>query len=81
LKESFAHLTHLEQVKQGLPSLEIDEMNSGNYYINLHIVTGRKPAQPRAGDLLLDGTRQGMIEPRYNGTTSAIEKISNSWTR
>jgi hypothetical protein len=38
-------------------------MMSGEYYLNLHIVTGRKPLQARAGDLLPDGTRQPMVDP------------------
>jgi hypothetical protein len=53
----------MQQIANSLPQLEIAEMGSGRYFINLHIVTGRKPLQPRPGDLLLDGSRQGMDDP------------------
>lgn len=53
------------QLETEFPISEADRvaMESGKYFLNLHIVTGRKPLQPRPGDLLIDGTRQGMDDP------------------
>lgn len=48
-----------------LPEIELDELHSGNFYLNLHVVTARKPKFPRPGDLLMDGTRQEMTPFKY----------------
>ncbi|KAF4635743.1 hypothetical protein G7Y89_g2346 [Cudoniella acicularis] len=54
------------KLKAGLPALEIEEIKSGLYHLNLHIVTGRKLPKPYTGDLLADGTRQEMSPPTYD---------------
>ncbi|KAG9237287.1 hypothetical protein BJ875DRAFT_370352 [Amylocarpus encephaloides] len=56
----------IPKLKSVLPEVEIDEIKSGVYYLNFHIVTGRKPPYPRTGDLLPDGTRYGMTPSTYN---------------
>lgn len=48
-----------------LPDINLEDINSGNFYLNLHIVTARKPKFPRPGDLLTDGTRQEMTDVKY----------------
>lgn len=44
---------------------DMNDLNFGNFYLNLHIVTARKPKFPRPGDLLMDGTRQEMAQFKY----------------
>ena len=56
--------TNVTQLKEGLPEIEIEAIDSGLYYINLHIITGRKPLNHRLGDLLPDGTRQEMTDSK-----------------
>jgi len=55
------------------------ELEIGSYYPNLHIVTGRKPAYPRPGDLLGDATRQDMTAFKYDAMARNDAKLS--WTR
>jgi hypothetical protein len=55
-------------------------MESGSYYLNLHIVTGYKPHKPRPGDLLMDGTRQGMSESTYDAMARA-DAGTSQWKR
>jgi len=64
-----------------LPKLEIEKIESGDYYLNLHIVTGRKPQNPRAGDLLLDGSRQEMTQSTYDAMARFSTLKGNQWTR
>jgi hypothetical protein len=56
------------------------ELESGSYYMNLHIVTGRKPHSPRPGDLLQDGTRQDMTASKYDAMARNDAKFSQ-WKR
>jgi hypothetical protein len=70
-----------EQVGRTLPQLELDAMQSGSYYMNLHIITGRKPRQPRPGDLLLDGTRQEMTTATYDAMARFTDIHSTQWKR
>jgi hypothetical protein len=71
----------LLQLKDALPQVEVHEIESGAYYLNLHIVTGRKPQSLRAGDLLPDGSRQEMTEWKYNAMARFADSTSNKWTR
>jgi hypothetical protein len=61
--------------------IEKDAIKSGDYYLNLHIVTGRKPCHPRAGDLLLSGSRQEMTASKYEAMARTEEPRSNQWKR
>jgi hypothetical protein len=54
-------------------------LGSGSYYLNLHIVAGNKPAFPRPGDLLKDGTRQDMTAAKYNAMAHINSKMA--WKR
>jgi hypothetical protein len=73
----------LEQLLQTLPKLELEALESGTYFLNLHIVTGRKPRQPRLGDLLLDGSRQEMTESMYDAMArhGNVKEQRNQWER
>ncbi|KAH8598104.1 hypothetical protein B0O99DRAFT_54545 [Bisporella sp. PMI_857] len=73
----------IPELKEVLPSIEVDEISSGKYYVNLYIVTGRKPLEPRAGHLLLDGSRQEMTESKYSAMARAFDghDKSNHWQR
>jgi len=62
-----------------LPKVEMVELESGSYYLNLHIMTGRKPAYPRPGDLLGDGTRQDMTASKYDAMARNDAELS--WKR
>ena len=72
------------QLREELPQMEMMAIDSGAYCLNLHIVTCRKPAIPRPGDLLKDGTRQDMTRSKldtmghYNGK-DAKWKRSAAW--
>jgi hypothetical protein len=67
------------QLLKELPKVEMAELESGSYYLNLHIVTGRTPAYPRPGDLLGDGTRQDMTASKYGAMARNDAKLS--WKR
>jgi hypothetical protein len=71
----------IPQLRDSLPEVEIDALKSGLYHINLHIVTGRKPAMPRAGDLLLDGSRQEMTDSKYEEMQRRSASLANQWIR
>jgi len=71
----------IPQLKNNLPKVEVEELKSGIYHINLHIVTGRKPATPRAGDLLADGSRQEMTDMKYEAMQRRVTSVANQWTR
>ncbi|KAG0648420.1 hypothetical protein D0Z07_5263 [Hyphodiscus hymeniophilus] len=68
-------------LKTALPAIETEAIESGEYYLNLHIVTGRKPGHPRAGDLLLNGTRQEMTNSKYEAMARTEDPKSNQWKR
>lgn len=70
-----------KQLAKELPKIEADAIESGFYYFNLHIVTGRKPKYPRPGDLLLDGTRQEMTTSKYDAMAKLNDAKSNQWKR
>lgn len=59
----------------------MEAIESGAYYLNLHIVTGRKACIPRAGDLLLNGTRQEMTALKYEAMARTEAPKSNQWKR
>jgi hypothetical protein len=69
----------MDQLLKELPKVEMVELESGSYYLNLHIVTGRKPAYPRPGDLLGDGTRQDMTASKYDAMARNDAELS--WKR
>ncbi|KAM0144045.1 hypothetical protein ACHAO1_000324 [Botrytis cinerea] len=70
LKDFILYQVELEndipQLRERLLPVEVEEIESGNYYLTLHIVTARKPRCPRAGDLLLNGTREEMTDMKYD---------------
>jgi hypothetical protein len=70
------------QLKENLPVLEVDAVESGKFYINLHIVTGRKPSNLRTGDLLSDGTRQATKGSKHNAEEATMGELrTNKWIR
>ncbi len=69
----------MPQLRDELPEVEIAELENGSYFLNVHIVTGRKPALPRPGDLLKDGTRQYMTASKYDAMARNDAKLS--WKR
>ena len=56
-------------------------MEDGKFYLNLHIVTGRKPKDPRPGDLLVNGDRKEMTQGVYNAMARFQEVKSSQWER
>ena len=59
----------------------MEAIESGDYYLNLHIATGRKAYIPRAGDLLLNGTRQEMTALKYEAMARTEAPKPNHWKR
>lgn len=57
------------------------DLTSGEYFLNLHICSGRKPLEVRQGDLLSDGTRKEMSTARYNAMARTNHAASNQWKR
>ncbi|APA08227.1 predicted protein [Sclerotinia sclerotiorum 1980 UF-70] len=75
-------IVHRLPLRERLLPVEIEEIESGNYYLTLHIVTARKPRSPRAGDLLMDGTRQEMTDIKYDQMARGNElKNQAGWKR
>ncbi|KAM3080910.1 hypothetical protein ACMFMF_002827 [Clarireedia jacksonii] len=70
IKDFILYQTELEdsipQLKENLPPVEADAVESGNYYLTVHIVTARKPPFPRAGDRLTNGSREGMSDEKHD---------------
>ncbi|KAF4626436.1 hypothetical protein G7Y89_g11719 [Cudoniella acicularis] len=71
----------IPKLKAELPAAEVNEIESGLYYLNLHIVTGRKPPKPRTGDLLADGARQEMSPSTYDTMARLNDTKSGNWKR
>ncbi|KAM0316680.1 hypothetical protein ACHAO8_002965 [Botrytis cinerea] len=74
----------IPQLRERLLPVEVEEIESGNYYLTLHIVTARKPRCPRAGDLLLNGTREEMTDMKYDQMARVNElpvKNQAGWKR
>lgn len=67
---------------QELPKAELDNLLSGGFYINLHLITGRKPDGQRMGDREEDGTRAFMTEAKYDWMArSLVDTKSTKWKR
>ncbi|TGO75097.1 hypothetical protein BELL_0234g00030 [Botrytis elliptica] len=88
LKEFILYQIKLEndipQLRERLSPVEIEEIESGNHYLTLHIVTARKPRCPRAGDLLMNGTREEMTDMKYDQMARVNElpvKNQAGWKR
>ncbi|OWP02652.1 hypothetical protein B2J93_6485 [Marssonina coronariae] len=85
LKDYILYQTELEncipKLFDELPALEIAEIESGAYFMNLHVVTGRKPHEPRPGDLLVDGSRQEMTASKYDAMARHNDSKSSQWKR
>ncbi|CZT46469.1 uncharacterized protein RSE6_06897 [Rhynchosporium secalis] len=85
LKEFILYQLELEncipKLCDELPKVEISEMDTGAYFMNLHIVTGRKPYDPRPGDLLRDGTRQEMTASKYDAMARHHDSRASQWKR
>jgi hypothetical protein len=69
------------QLKMAIPELELEAIDSGLYYVNLHIITARKPQNHRLGDLLSDGTRQEMTDQKYDAMIRFDGGKTSKWTR
>ncbi|ESZ99332.1 hypothetical protein SBOR_0294 [Sclerotinia borealis F-4128] len=86
LKEFILYQIELEndipQLRDRFPPVEFEEIESGNYYLTLHIVTARKPRYSRAGDLLIGGTREEMTDVKYDQMARGNElKNQAGWKR
>ncbi|KAG4027755.1 hypothetical protein MFRU_027g00480 [Monilinia fructicola] len=86
LKDFILYQIELEnsipQLLERLLPVELNEIESGNYFLTLHIVTARKPRCPRAGDLLIDGTREEMTDVKYDQMARSNElKNQAGWKR
>ncbi|KAI9049289.1 hypothetical protein LZ554_007135 [Drepanopeziza brunnea f. sp. 'monogermtubi'] len=85
MKEYVLYQTELEncipKLCEELPAVEISEIASGAYFMNLHIVTGRKPYEPRPGDLLIDGSRQEMTASKYHAMARHHDSKTSQWKR
>ncbi|KAI9646813.1 hypothetical protein NHQ30_004812 [Ciborinia camelliae] len=72
----------ISQLRERLLPVEFEEIESGNYHLTLHIVTARKPRCSRAGDLLIDGTREEMTDVKYDQMARGNElKNQAGWKR
>jgi hypothetical protein len=69
--------TNASQLATEFPQPNFDEIRFGNFYINMHIVSGRKPRDPRPGDMLRDDTRQGMTSISTDAVKRLDQKKSN----
>jgi hypothetical protein len=79
---STKRLTNHRPLAANLPQIDFDQISQGNYFINMHIVTARKPKYPRAGDKLSDGTRQEMTAQKYDAMMKLSDgKSSYQWRR
>ena len=76
----FANWLISNQIAEKFGKLEEDALMSGNYFLNLHIVTGRKPLRPRPGDMLLDGTLQGFENPYADMSHYPVTRATH-WER
>ncbi|THV55180.1 hypothetical protein BGAL_0012g00180 [Botrytis galanthina] len=88
LKDFILYQIELEndipQLRESLSPVEIEEIKSGNHYLTLHIVTARKPRCSRAGDLLMNGTREEMTDMKYDQMARVNElpvKNQAGWKR
>jgi hypothetical protein len=73
--------TNASQLATKLLQPNFDEISFGNFYINMHVVSGRKPRDPRPGDMLRDGTRQGMATVPFEILKKADTLKYNQWVR
>ncbi|KAH8683167.1 hypothetical protein BGZ60DRAFT_524506 [Tricladium varicosporioides] len=71
----------IPKLKAELPEVELEEIESGKYHLNLYIVTGRKPPKLRTGDLLSDGLREEMSESKYFAMARSTDTRSIQWKR
>jgi hypothetical protein len=69
------------QLATQLPNVDASDLALGNFFLNLHIITARKPREPRPGDLLLDGTRQEMTKSKYDAMARLNNAKGNQWKR
>lgn len=68
-------------LKANLPAMNLTEISHGNYYINLHVLTARKPKLPKAGDMLMDGMRQEITDMTYDTMVRMNDSTTNLWKR
>lgn len=68
-------------LKENMSAINLNEISLGNYYVNLHVLTARKPELPRDGDMLMDGTRQEMRSMKDDTTVRRSDARTNRWRR
>lgn len=73
--------TNASQLATKLPRLNFDEISFSNFNINMYVVSGRKPKGPRPGDMLRDGTRQGVTTVPFEILKKADALKYNQWMR
>jgi len=71
----------LLQLLTQLPKVETEDLENGDYYLNLRNLTGRKPHDPRAGDILMDGTRGEMTAQVYDAMARFKNEKFSQWER
>ncbi|KAI9732260.1 MAG: hypothetical protein M1818_007579 [Claussenomyces sp. TS43310] len=64
-----------------LPKVSLDEISSGEFFINIYNLTARKPKNARTGDLMMDGTRKEMTSTKYDAMARMNDAKSNQWQR
>jgi hypothetical protein len=69
------------QLKAELPVIDLADLYSGEYHLNFHIVTGRKPSTPRTGDLLANGSRNEMTPFTYQAMARDNDYRAPQWKR
>lgn len=73
--------TEVFKLEEELPLVDLIDLESGEYHLNLHFVTGRKPKDPRPGDLLANGTQQSMAGLAYDTLSRQESKKNSQWQR
>jgi hypothetical protein len=74
-------IKYVSQLATQLPTVNTCDLTFGNFFINLHIVTARKPRESRPGDRLMNGTRQEMSKSKCNAMARLNNAKSNQWKR
>ncbi|RDW89466.1 hypothetical protein BP6252_01498 [Coleophoma cylindrospora] len=72
----------IPKLKKELPPIEIDLLPSTGFFLNFHIISGRKPTEGRMGDICEDGSREFMTEAKYDSMARfEAEAKSSQWKR
>ncbi|KAF8866037.1 hypothetical protein BDZ45DRAFT_796270 [Acephala macrosclerotiorum] len=85
IKEYILYQLELEnsipKLLEELSEVELPALETGAYYLNVHIVTGRKPMDLRTGDLMPNGERREMTNSTYDAMARFEAIKSSQWKR